>query len=282
MSLKRLSLILSRFLAQFTLDCQGWVARPEALRRVWRTVKPRPSQSLRACQPNSPALIRHPFNSRLLGSIHVSPVGLPDRFWPCVLPIAGLRWRSFPSDQATRRRQPRNPPARARKLAETTEDTAKSLPQLIRSLDDSDTDVRRLAANALGDLGSKAMAAVPALEKRLEDQEENVRLVSAWALANIDPTNAAPVQVLILSVREGNPRSIVALGQLGPTAVEAVPALVDALRSENSLVQAQAIKALEKIGPKAKAALPALNRFAKSQNEDLRTAAKKAITAIEP
>lgn len=161
--------------------------------------------------------------------------------------------------EATRQLQDENAKVReqgARRLAESSRDISKSLPQLIRSLADDNQDVRRLAANALGDLGPKAKDAVPALVKLLEDSEENVRLVAAWALVNIDPENEAPVDVLSQSAREGNPRSIVALGQLGPAAAEAVPALIRALQSEKSLVRLQVLKALEKIGPQPKPPCP--------------------------
>jgi HEAT repeat protein len=89
------------------------------------------------------------------------------------------------------------------------------------------------------------------------------------------------VDVLSKSAGEGNPRSIIALGQMGSSAAEAVPALIRALQSEKSLVRIQAIKALEKIGPQAKSALPTLKRLAKNQNEAVREAATKATAAIE-
>ena len=64
--------------------------------------------------------------------------------------------------------------------------------------------MRCSAAEALGQIGPKAEAAVPALAKALQDKEEKVRQDAA-----------------------------VALGRIGPKAQAAAPALVEALKDKS-------------------------------------------------
>jgi HEAT repeat protein len=53
---------------------------------------------------------------------------------------------------------------------------------LVWKLGDSERVERRYAAEALGKMGSEAMAAVPALEEALKDPDERVRSEAARAL----------------------------------------------------------------------------------------------------
>src|SRR6185295_5429030 len=64
-----------------------------------------------------------------------------------------------------------------------------SVDQLIKSLADSDSSVRRAAAGALGQL--KAGSAVDALIAALRDEDESVRKSAATALARIGDRRAA-------------------------------------------------------------------------------------------
>src|SRR5882672_1444287 len=89
------------------------------------------------------------------------------------------------------------------------------------------------------------------------------------------------------SVRE---EAASALGTIGPSATNAVPALIEALNDEKPRVQWAAAAALGNIGPDAKAAVPALikrvERLDAGNEEELKAlgkigfAAKTAIPAI--
>ncbi len=68
------------------------------------------------------------------------------------------------------------------------------------------------------------------------------------------------------------------LGQFGPKAVEAVPALIDALADENFWVREQAAISLGKIGPAAEAAIPALQAI--QDDERIGSLAKQALEKI--
>ncbi len=110
---------------------------------------------------------------------------------------------------------------------------------LIAALADSDGTVQAHAAMSLGKLGAAARGAVPLLAKMLSSQNEY--------LTSGHPVMSRPLADCIASV----------LGDLGPVAKEAVPALVEAARKTRN-INWQAIPAIGKIGPDAKAAVPFL------------------------
>jgi HEAT repeat protein len=67
-------------------------------------------------------------------------------------------------------------------------DTAKVVPAMIASLKDSDSDVRRSAAIALGVYGEEAKDAIPALQEAQRDSDARIREAAGIALSRIDPT----------------------------------------------------------------------------------------------
>jgi HEAT repeat protein len=89
---------------------------------------------------------------------------------------------------------------------------------LCRVLEDESSDLRRIAAETLGEIGPGAEAAVPALIQALGDESAAVRRAAAAALEEI-----------------------------GPAAAEAVPALIQALTDEGYGVVSAALQALQSI-----------------------------------
>jgi HEAT repeat protein len=78
-------------------------------------------------------------------------------------------------------------------------------------------------------------------------------------------------------------RACVALGEIGPGAKDAVPALAERVRDDpDARVRAVAALALGKIGPPAHTAAPALGIALKNENPRVRAAAALALGAIGP
>jgi len=150
--------------------------------------------------------------------------------------------------------------------------------------------VRSHAARSLGQFGSAARAAIPALVQSLKaDADSGVHASAAFALAAIGPEEVvvpALIGVLNHAVYEKRWLIVQALGELGPPAKEAVPALVKVLQDQvlhDFLgVRRGAAESLGKIGPEASAAVPALIEALKDEDWTVRSAAAEALGEIGP
>jgi HEAT repeat protein len=150
-------------------------------------------------------------------------------------------------------------------------------------------------AEQLAGLGPKAHEAVPALRAALTDKRPQVRFSAAVALAHIEPSVTGSIPVLIEAlnhlddealevgevpkalawlgpnaraalpaliglVKKGSDRMDIfeALVQIDPEGTECVPALIEALKSEDGEIVDAAASCLGLLGPRAKEAVPAL------------------------
>lgn len=109
-----------------------------------------------------------------------------------------------------------------------------------------------------------------------EDTEGRLRIEAAMRLGKI---KSGGVKALIPLLERGDPATrlyaLCGIGEGGPDAAEAVPALVKALRDEIAEIRAVAIGALGQIGPAAQAAIPALEELARQGSENARRALEK-------
>ncbi len=140
-------------------------------------------------------------------------------------------------------------------------------------LQDLSPNVRLKAVAVLSRFGSRG---VPILVKVLKnDRDYTVRVVAAASLGEIGPAakNAVPALVQALSEkdREMRKHAATALYMIGPAAV---PGLVEALRDNNQEVGVWAATALGWIGP---AAVPALERAIKDRDPRVRVLAVAAL-----
>jgi hypothetical protein len=136
----------------------------------------------------------------------------------------------------------------------------RQVPRFMEALRDELPFVRANAAQALGQLGTEAKEAVPALTTAaLRDTDFRVRLEAAVALWRIDKraVRALPVLIEALKADDESQRWIAGdcLGEMGPEARPAVPALVEALRGpiKARLVRMSLELALERIDAEAAA-----------------------------
>lgn len=123
-------------------------------------------------------------------------------------------------------------------------------------LTDPEPRVARGATYVLGKMGPKAKAALPAIQKNLTSSDPDTRLISVWAILQIAPDERAHV-------------------------AKAVPLLISALTHEMELARIEAATALGEMGPAAQTALPALRELLEYDTPPVRAAAEEAIKKIE-
>jgi len=128
---------------------------------------------------------------------------------------------------------------------------------LVDALDTNDSELRGLAAFALGKMGPEAADAVPALRKRLRDGLGSGNPTPiVWALLNILPEDQ-PIKVM------------------------AVPLLRRALSHQEDFVRAEAAQALGRIGAPAQVAVDDLKPLLEDESPVVRDAAATAIEALK-
>jgi HEAT repeat protein len=150
------------------------------------------------------------------------------------------------------------------------------------------------AADALGQMGPEARAAVPALTELLKDP----RLLSyrpsyAWTLFKIDRAAAGVAVAALLEVLDGkvHPTRLSAkafsvarheamstLGQVGGK--DAVGALANALADADPAIRQEAAKALGTMGAPAREAVPSLRKALADPEEAVRSQAMSALEKI--
>ncbi|NET64392.1 MAG: NACHT domain-containing protein [Moorea sp. SIO1G6] len=125
----------------------------------------------------------------------------------------------------------------------------KAIPELSKCLDDPDSDVRRIAADALGKIGTEAT--IDPLIQLLNDNDYNVRSIAAYALGKIG--TEATIDPLIKLLNDNNYnvriRAAYALGKIGTEAT--IDPLIKLLNDNNYNVRSIAASALGKIGTEA-------------------------------
>ncbi len=191
-------------------------------------------------------------------------------------------------------------------------DLAAMTGDLVKALDDSDPYVRAYAALALGKLNKPNAGVVKALAKTLTDKDARVRGMAVRSLRQVKPDPEVMLPVMIQVLEEAEPQAAmlavetiaasgdkaiagltnalkherarywacIALGEAGPKAKGAIPALKQTLSDKRPEVQMQALIALGKIGPDAASAVPQISEFLKQGQEATKYAAAFALGNI--
>jgi len=160
------------------------------------------------------------------------------------------------------------------------------LPEFIRAMQDTrDWGLRNNAALALKYYPEQAQAVAPVLVKALQDSVPAVRLLAAVALNRVDPETAkkaGAVSVVTSVLKDPDDqvahRAAAALRDFQSQADAAVPALIEALQSTNTLVVSTAVRSLERaFQGQADRIVPALTQAAE-RNDNV---AKYAVAALK-
>ena len=140
----------------------------------------------------------------------------------------------------------------------------------------------------LGKMGPAAREAVPALVALTRDDDVGMRCAARLAMWRIDRAhecNRALFDNLRLDLKgpdEARVDVCAAVGEIGPEAKSMVPALLEALREQDSVAQDFVAEALGHIGAEARAAIPALVEALRPPNTSLAARAGEALKRIDP
>jgi HEAT repeat protein len=175
------------------------------------------------------------------------------------------------------------------------------VPFLIDLLDSRLFHFRVSAIFQLGQMGPKAKAAIPELKRKLREaryidyRRNSPRTVNGgellWAIWNISRQPELVVPRLSEQLKyyydddgryESGSLPTDLLGEMGPAARDAVPALVKLLRFGKKDDRIAAAVVLGKIGPDARTAIPALRHALKDFRRPMREAAAEALRRIDP
>ena len=150
-------------------------------------------------------------------------------------------------------------------------------------LENPSPQVRVKAVRALQRFGPIAVAAVAGA---LKDVSAEARLAAAWTLGEMGPVAKDAVPALGQALGDLNVQvrqtAAWALGMVGPAAKDAVPELTRALKDSGNVVRANAAQALGAIGPEAKTAAVALAELALGGHSYVGGNATNALRAIGP
>jgi HEAT repeat protein len=127
----------------------------------------------------------------------------------------------------------------------------------IRQLNHSDATVRLQAAAALAQKREKAAPVVAALVEALNDENLHVRKLAALALGDVGPAAQSAIPALVNTLLHDHEASVrrraaIALGEIG--AEEAIPALLQASQDSNETVRRVAASVLKEIQQTQRAA----------------------------
>ena len=153
--------------------------------------------------------------------------------------------------------------------------------ELTKTVSDKDSEVRYESIEALGKLGPAAKSSLPLVRLRLEDGEKNVRLRAAFSIQKIDAADRSFVPVLTGAMREGDGRTLLEIGALGPNAAWAAPTLIELLSHASPKVRTLAARALGGVGPTSNEARVALGAAQRDSNAGVRKAATDALARLQ-
>jgi HEAT repeat protein len=161
-----------------------------------------------------------------------------------------------------------------------------AVPALVEGLRRPQARVQRLAAEALGELGTNALAAVPELTNTLRSNDPEVLVMAALALRKIERRDHGEVALLIGLLGHQNTQVVVSacvvLGEFGPDAATATEPLIRVVEGGNPTTTPWAVRSLGMIGEPASSAIPILLRTLESTNPETLAFTMEALGKFGP
>jgi HEAT repeat protein len=154
-----------------------------------------------------------------------------------------------------------------------------AISMLVEGLKDSDLEVRRECLEAVGHCGADAQAALAVLRQLLADPDTKLRQRTVQLLALLGPEARVAVPELIVALKDPRLQDDV-VATLAKVGKPAVPSLLGALKEHKGLARIGICRALGEIGPEAREARPALSSLLRDEDPAVRVAASDALRRI--
>ncbi len=156
--------------------------------------------------------------------------------------------------------------------------------ELLSASRHTDLVVRAAALRALGGIGAPYEKALPALLTGMNDARHEVRIAAVQGVGSLKPPPARVLPALTARLSDKSYKviqaAIQAIGEMGAGGAPAVNAL--SAKLSNSLHAAYAMTALGNMGPAASAAVPALEDRVADASEKIHKAALEALAKVRP
>jgi hypothetical protein len=169
-------------------------------------------------------------------------------------------------------------------LSEICSDTRSLLALLRPCLQDSNSQVRRAALEALGRMGRAAADEIDHINAMTRDPDGLVRRAGILALGEIEPHRAdigALIDAIGGSFFHLRRDAVILLGKIGSRAAVAIPQLIAALRDPIPDIREHAAMALGRMGSIAHQAIPALLEAQHDPEKEVAKAASEALAYIK-
>lgn len=169
-----------------------------------------------------------------------------------------------------------------------------AVPVLTEALTNHDPDIRYVAAQSLGEIGSSAKSAISQLVKTLADEDGNVRKTAMLALKQIDlqwwqsESAMATIPYLAKTLLKIDRDAFVlqatkeALEKIDPAGEKTTPYLREALKNDKVLVRRVAASALNNMISFSVTAVPVLLKSLTDNDDFVRKNAANALTKLAP
>ena len=163
-----------------------------------------------------------------------------------------------------------------------------AVPLLDEMMKDLSDQIGYEIVDALGDIGEEKPSAVASIEpiliKALASQSEDIRRNAAEELGDIKASSKDAIRVLSNALldpdKEVRRKAAKALGKIGQAAQTAVPALTNLLGADSKRVRLEVVEALGKIGSPTQIVMPALIRMLGDSSDENRNRAIEALRQL--
>jgi HEAT repeat protein len=152
-------------------------------------------------------------------------------------------------------------------LAHSDALSEKTVPALIELLENRSEVIRENAIGTLFEMGPRAKAAADALRQKLDDADGVMRVYAAAALAAMNDQREPSIAKIRQAMQRKDsfaPTAAKALWRLQGNGEEVVPVLVEMLGDKRFEIRGAAAIVLGEMGPTAKAAVPALAKLVRT------------------